>query len=116
MHNKVMLFDDAVLITGGRNIENSYFDHSTEMDYRDRDVLVVGKAVRDAVTSFEQFWDYRYSVASRELSDVDAQISSGSFRRFDARSVYFPPTALPPPIICWPIPRTIDCGIAMSKS
>ena len=88
MHNKVMLFDEAVLITGGRNIENSYFDHSTEMDYRDRDVLVVGKAVRDAVTSFEQFWNYRYSVASRELSDVHAQISSGSFRRFDARSDY----------------------------
>ena len=34
MHNKVMLFDDAVLITGGRNIENTYFDHSTGLNYR----------------------------------------------------------------------------------
>jgi putative cardiolipin synthase len=27
------------MITGGRNIENTYFDHSTVMNFRDRDVL-----------------------------------------------------------------------------
>lgn len=88
MHNKVMLFDETVLITGGRNIENTYFDHSTVMNFRDRDVLLVGSAVRDAVTSFEQFWDYRYSVDSRELSDVAAEISRGTYRRYDSKTDY----------------------------
>ena len=88
MHNKVMLFDEAVLITGGRNIENAYFDHSTEMNFRDRDVLVMGPAIRDAVTSFEQFWDYRYSVDCRELSDVAAEISRGTYRRYDSKADY----------------------------
>lgn len=88
MHNKVMLVDDAVLITGGRNIENTYFDHSTIMDYRDRDVLVVGPAVQAAVTSFEQFWNYRYSVSSRELADVAALINQGTYRRYERRADY----------------------------
>ena len=88
MHNKVMLFDGAVLITGGRNIENTYYDHSTVMNYRDRDVLVVGAAVREAATSFEQFWHYRYAVGSGELSDVAAVISRGTFRRYETRADY----------------------------
>jgi len=88
MHNKVMLFDDAVLITGGRNIDNTYFDHSPVMDYRDRDVLVVGSAVRDAVSSFKHFWDYRHSVSSRALLDVESAISRGAFRRYETRNDY----------------------------
>lgn len=86
MHNKVMLVDDAVLITGGRNVENSYFDHSTSMNFRDRDVLVAGPVVRDAVRSFEQFWSYRHSVPSRELVDVQALIASGNYPRSHRRA------------------------------
>lgn len=62
MHNKVMLFDDVVLITGGRNIENTYYDHSTGMNFRDRDVLVVGPAAQTAAESFEEFWAFKHAV------------------------------------------------------
>lgn len=88
MHNKVLVVDDAVLVTGGRNIENTYYDHSTAMNFRDRDVLVVGPAVRAAVESFEQFWKYRHVVASRALKDVAAVIASGRFRRYETRADY----------------------------
>lgn len=88
MHNKVMLFDGAVLITGGRNIENTYFDHSMAMNFRDRDVLVVGPAVREAVKSFNDFWDYRYAVGSHELSDVADEITRGAFRRYVSKEDY----------------------------
>lgn len=88
MHNKVMLFDDAVLITGGRNIENTYFDHSTTMNFRDRDVLAVGPVVRGAVESFEQFWSYRHAVSSRDLADVSAVIVKGGYRRYETRADY----------------------------
>ncbi len=88
MHNKLMLFDDAVLITGGRNIENTYFDHSTAMNFRDRDVLAIGPVVRSAVESFEQFWAYRHAVPSRELKDVGAVLAKGNFRRYETRADY----------------------------
>jgi putative cardiolipin synthase len=88
MHNKVMLFDDVVLITGGRNIENAYYDHSPEMNFRDRDVLAVGAVVRDAAESFEEFWGYRHAVASRELTDVAAAIAQGTFPRYEKRADY----------------------------
>jgi len=88
MHNKVLLVDDAVLVTGGRNIENTYYDHSVAINFRDRDVLAVGPVVRAAVESFEQFWNYRHAVASRALVDVAAVIAAGKFRRYETRADY----------------------------
>lgn len=85
MHNKIMLFDDAVLVTGGRNIENSYFDHATGLNYRDRDVLAVGPVARTVAESFNEFWAFRHAVPSRELTDVGAVIAHGDFRRYPRR-------------------------------
>jgi len=86
MHNKVMIFDDRILITGGRNIENTYYDHSLGLNFRDRDVLVVGPAVRRAAESFADFWNFRHAVASRELVDVAAVIGRGDYPRYAQRS------------------------------
>lgn len=88
MHNKVMVFDDTILITGGRNFENTYFDHSTELNFRDRDVLVIGPAAQSAARTFEEFWEYEHSVASRDLTDVAATISKGKYKRFPTRATY----------------------------
>ncbi|MES2692990.1 MAG: phospholipase D family protein [Verrucomicrobiota bacterium] len=88
MHNKVMLIDGALLLTGGRNIENTYFDHSTGMNFRDRDVLVAGPAVRAASASFDEFWNYRHAVESRELRDVHKAIEQGTFKRYPTRHYY----------------------------
>lgn len=85
MHNKVMLVDDAVLVTGGRNIENAYFDHATKFNYRDRDVLVTGPAAAAAAEIFRHYWEYRHAVPSRALKDVAAEIKRGQFRRFEQR-------------------------------
>jgi len=88
MHSKVMIFDETILLTGGRNIENTYYDHSTSLNFRDRDVLAIGPVVRMAVGEFEQFWKYRYSVASRDLVDVEAALKRGVFKRYGVRSDY----------------------------
>lgn len=88
MHNKLMVFDDAIVLTGGRNIENTYFDHSTEMNFKDRDVIAVGPIAADATKSFEEFWDYRHSVAGRDLVDVAAEIRRGVKMRRDKREDY----------------------------
>lgn len=88
MHNKVMIVDGAALITGGRNVENSYFDHGWEMNYRDRDVLAVGPVVAQAEASFEDYWAYRHAVPSRQLKDVAAVIERARFRRYERREDY----------------------------
>jgi cardiolipin synthase C len=88
MHNKVMLVDEAVLVTGGRNVENTYFDYAPGLNFRDRDVLVIGPAVEAAVGSFNAFWDYRHSVPSDQLRDVSAVIAADTFARFPTRENY----------------------------
>ncbi len=88
MHNKVMLFDEAVLITGGRNIENTYYDHSTGLNFLDRDVLVVGPAASVAAKSFGEFWKFKHAVGSRDLTNVAEVIARGDYRRYPQRSDY----------------------------
>lgn len=83
MHNKLLVVDDAILITGGRNIENTYFDHSTEMNFKDRDVLAIGPVARTARASFDDYWNCRETLASGDLADVAAAIQRNAFRRFD---------------------------------
>ncbi len=70
MHNKVLVVDDAVGITGGRNVENSYFDHALSMNFKDRDALVVGPVATEMTAAFKEFWNYRHTVPARALRDV----------------------------------------------
>jgi putative cardiolipin synthase len=88
MHNKVMVVDGAILLTGGRNVENTYFDHATGLNFRDRDVLAIGAVARAALESFESYWHYRHSVPSGELVDVQAAIAGNRFRRYPTRNDY----------------------------
>ncbi|MDH5765391.1 MAG: phospholipase D family protein [Gammaproteobacteria bacterium] len=67
MHNKVFIVDQQVVITGGRNMADEYFDYDQKYNFRDRDVLLVGEAVKSAVKSFVNFWDSQYAVAIEEL-------------------------------------------------
>ena len=86
MHNKLMVFDRAIMITGGRNIENTYFDCSPELNFHDRDVLAVGPVAKDATASFEEYWNYKHVVPSGALTDVAALLASGQFARYETRA------------------------------
>jgi phosphatidylserine/phosphatidylglycerophosphate/cardiolipin synthase-like enzyme len=67
MHNKTFIVDDRVVITGGRNIADEYFDYDHEYNFRDRDVLLIGGVTTDVVTSFDDFWT---SPISREVTTL----------------------------------------------
>jgi cardiolipin synthase C len=67
MHNKTFIVDGQVVITGGRNIADEYFDYDHEYNFRDRDVLLIGKASGDVQSSFNQFWNSPLSVPVSEL-------------------------------------------------
>ncbi|GGD26419.1 phospholipase D family protein [Hyunsoonleella pacifica] len=67
MHNKTFIVDDQVVITGGRNIANEYFDYDHEYNFRDRDILLIGKTSKTVKTSFETFWN---SELSQDITKV----------------------------------------------
>ena len=69
MHNKTFIVDDQVAITGGRNIADEYFDYDHEYNFRDRDVLLVGKTVSAMSNSFELFWNSELAVSVSSLFD-----------------------------------------------
>ncbi|MDB5256884.1 MAG: ymdC [Chitinophagaceae bacterium] len=67
MHNKTFIVDQKVVITGGRNMADEYFDYNHEYNFRDRDVLLLGKAVNTVHESFESFWNSPLSVPVTKL-------------------------------------------------
>jgi len=61
MHNKSFTVDGVLSIVGGRNIGDEYFDLSDEINFRDRDVLVMGPVLTTIQTSFGEYWNSRWS-------------------------------------------------------
>ena len=57
MHNKIFVADNAVAITGGRNLGETYFGQSTGTNFVDIDVLASGRIARDLSRSFDQYWN-----------------------------------------------------------
>ena len=82
MHNKTFLVDGKVVITGGRNIADEYFDYDHEYNFRDRDILLLGKASKTVNTSFNDFWN---SDLSQDVSEVIKSTSENltASNRFD---------------------------------
>ena len=74
MHNKLLLVDDAIGITGGRNYQDRYFNWDNDFDYVDRDVMVGGPAAKSMAASFELFWNHKRSVPLTHLRDVNRLI------------------------------------------
>lgn len=74
MHNKTFTVDEKVVITGGRNIADEYFDYDHEYNFRDRDVLLIGGVVKKVNASFEQFWNSSIS------KDVVAIVDTANYK------------------------------------
>ncbi len=74
MHNKLLLVDDAIGITGGRNYEDRYFGWGSHFNFRDRDVMVAGPAAHEMAASFDLFWHHPRSMPLTRLGDVNRRI------------------------------------------
>ncbi len=57
MHNKLFIADNAMGITGGRNLGDSYFGSGENSNFVDLDVLAAGAIVRDMSASFDRYWN-----------------------------------------------------------
>jgi putative cardiolipin synthase len=87
MHNKTFLVDGKIVITGGRNIADEYFDYDHEYNFRDRDVLLIGKAARDVQRSFNEFWNHALSKPVAELGSLPENVSTNP-KRFEPLHQY----------------------------
>ena len=57
MHNKIFVADNAVAITGGRNLGETYFGQGENTNFVDIDILAAGRIARDLSRSFDQYWN-----------------------------------------------------------
>ncbi|HWJ35887.1 MAG TPA: phospholipase D family protein [Steroidobacteraceae bacterium] len=66
MHNKLFVADNALAITGGRNIGDQYFTRDPHSNFIDLDVVAAGAIVPKLSASFDAFWNskYAYPIAS----------------------------------------------------
>jgi putative cardiolipin synthase len=55
LHDKLLVADGERMLTGGRNVANSYFGFGGR-NYVDRDAFVVGRAAADAHAYFHDLW------------------------------------------------------------
>ncbi len=62
MHNKSFTVDSAVSIVGGRNIGEEYFELKQDVMFDDYEVMVLGPAVVQIGSSFDQYWNSVLSV------------------------------------------------------
>ena len=57
MHNKLMIVDNHISITGGRNIGNPYFGLGKKYNFLDIDVVSVGAVIEESSKAFDEYWN-----------------------------------------------------------
>lgn len=88
MHNKTFVVDELIGITGGRNYQNAYYDKAQEMNYKDRDVLMVGPVVQEMKESFDCYWTYDRSISVSSLADVKKHHKRVVEKKWQTRESY----------------------------
>jgi len=75
MHNKLFVADNALAITGGRNIGDQYFARDQHNNFIDLDVVAAGAIVPQLSASFDAFWNSKYAYP---IASVASPVSSDS--------------------------------------
>jgi putative cardiolipin synthase len=57
MHNKALIADGVLAITGGRNIGDEYFSANKSVEFGDLDLLMIGNAVPQVEQQFDKYWN-----------------------------------------------------------
>jgi len=79
MHSKLLVVDDVVGMTGGRNIADRYFDFDVNYDFKDREVLIYGQVAREMRVSFDRFWSSKMTAEIGHLRDVAPLIAGDDY-------------------------------------
>jgi putative cardiolipin synthase len=68
MHSKMFVADNALAITGGRNLGDAYFVRSPTSNFLDLDVVAAGPVVPQLSASFDRFWNNRLAYPVKALA------------------------------------------------
>jgi phosphatidylserine/phosphatidylglycerophosphate/cardiolipin synthase-like enzyme len=69
MHNKLFVADNALAITGGRNIGDEYFTLDKRSNFIDLDLVGAGPIVPQLSASFDAFWNSKYAYPIASLAE-----------------------------------------------
>lgn len=64
LHNKVLIADNRVALSGGRNISNEYYGISDRFNFLDIDVLAMGPVVPPVSDMFDRYWNSDHAVSA----------------------------------------------------
>jgi phosphatidylserine/phosphatidylglycerophosphate/cardiolipin synthase-like enzyme len=76
-HRKLLIIDEATVLTGGRNIANDYFDLSDHYNFLDSDLEVTGPIVKTVLQSFDMYWNSR--LATEPTYDSEPHDEAATF-------------------------------------
>jgi cardiolipin synthase C len=109
MHNKLFIADNALGITGGRNLGDAYFGSDDKSNFIDTDILAGGRIVRDMSASFDRYWNDELAYPMHALvsaSQLEALRQSAVAPEQGASAPANPiPVAPAPSSSPWPVPR-----------
>ncbi len=69
MHNKLFVADNALAITGGRNLGDQYFTRDKYSNFIDLDVVAAGSVVPQLSATFDAFWNSKYAYPIGSVAD-----------------------------------------------
>ncbi len=82
MHNKLLIADGSIAITGGRDAGAAYFGISPTYNYRDLDILAAGRVVPELTVAFDQYWNSPVAYPTAAIDpDVDPEVLSAARAR-----------------------------------
>lgn len=82
MHNKLYIADDNIIITGGRNIGNDYFEYLVPDVFRSRDLMDVGPTANESSDALDMFWNSVWTVPIEMAVDpVPTEDDAKAFRQ-----------------------------------
>jgi putative cardiolipin synthase len=83
MHNKLFVADNALAVTGGRNIGDEYFMSGAQANFIDLDVLASGAVVRQLSGAFDAYWnsEHTYPLASIAGGAADSATARADFEQ-----------------------------------
>lgn len=82
MHNKLIIADGSMAVTGGRNISREYFEASENFQFTDMDILFYGAAVQHANKVFQDFWNDHLSYPVPQLLGRSRPDQLAKLRRY----------------------------------
>ena len=95
MHHKALIADGKLVVTGGRNVGDEYYDLNSDYNFRDRDIFLVGGTSSVIQAGFDFFWKDNHSVLIHELLPngnlQSAQETWGKLRDYSCSPKYFYP-------------------------